>query len=380
MVWPPQDTGIFEFKMPCCECAQGLGLWGTGFNGDGELGLGDLFDRNVFTQVGSDTWLSVGYNVSSLHNLGVKSDGTLWAWGSNNWGELGQGDFTARDVPTQVGTDANWVSCAAGGQNTGQSFALKTDGTLWACGYNGDGELGLGDFTDRDTFTQVGADTDWALVISGLVHALALKTDGTLWSWGFNGSGQLGLGDFIPRNVPTQIGAISTWASIGVGSENGFAIKADGTFWVWGANGNGELGRGAGPDLNVPTQVGSGTNWRQAAGAAGHSVALKTDGTIWSTGTNTVGELGQGDFTSRNTWTQIGSSTDWDFVACGGNSSSQTGQSYAIKVDGTLWSFGFNATGQLGLGDNLDRNAPNQVGTDAWATIVGGWQQSMAMR
>ena len=341
-------------------------LWGWGYNHYGQLGLGDIANKNVPTKVGTDTsWASVAAGQS--HTLAVKTDGTLWAWGYNLYGQLGLGNSgvgTDRNVPTQVGTDTNWASVAAGNYH---SLAVKTDGTLWAWGYNIDGELGLGDNgfgTDRNVPAQVGAGTSWASVAAGAYDTFAIKADGTLWAWGSNGVGQLGLGNNDHKNVPTQVGTGTNWASVEAGAQHTLAVKTDGTLWAWGYNYHGELGlgdNGLGTDRNVPTQVGADTSWASVAAGFYHSLAVKTDGALWAWGYNNDGELGLGDNgpgTDRNVPAQVGAGTSWASVAAG------TIYTLAVKTDGTLWAWGYNYEGQLGLGDNgpgTDRNVPTQV-------------------
>jgi hypothetical protein len=133
----------------------------------------------------------------------------LWAWGYNGEGELGLGDTTQRTTPVQVGTETKWVSVAAGGYHT---IGVKSDGTLWAWGYNGEGELGLGDTTQRTTPVQVGTETKWVSVAAGGYHTIGVKSDGTLWAWGYNGEGELGLGDTTDRTTPVQVVVTDTTA------------------------------------------------------------------------------------------------------------------------------------------------------------------------
>ena len=138
----------------------------------------------------------------SQHSVAIHPDGTLWAWGGNHNGQLGDGTATDRTAPVQVGTDTHWASAAAGNFH---SLAIKTDGTLWTWGSNASGQLGDGTTTDRTDPVQVGTDTNWASVSGGDSHTIALKTDGTVWGWGWNGFGPLGEASTAPQNTPQLI-------------------------------------------------------------------------------------------------------------------------------------------------------------------------------
>ena len=297
---------------------------------------------------------------------------TLWSWGYNGYGELGLGDTASRSSPVQVGSLADWVSVGAGGNHL---TVVKTDGTLWSCGYNNYGQLGLGDIADRSNLVQVGSLTDWSSIKAGYDHTVAVKTDGTLWSWGHNNYGQLGLGDTADRSSPVQVGTLTDWLSIGVGYSYSLAIKTDGTLWSWGYNGNGELGLGDNSNRSSPVQVGSLTDWSSIKAGYDHTLAIKTDGTLWSWGYNGYGELGLGDTNFRFSPCQIGSLTNWSFVSAGGHCS------FAIKSDGTLWSWGYNTYGELGLGDTAHRSSPCQVGSlTNWSSLGTGSDHSVAVR
>jgi alpha-tubulin suppressor-like RCC1 family protein len=330
-------------------------LWAWGRNNYGQLGFGDTADRYIPTRVGTDNdWAFVA--CGGYHTLAIKSDGSLWAWGYNYYRQLGLGDTTNRLAPTRVGTDNNWALVAAGGDHT---VALKSDGSLWAWGHNYYGQLGLGDTNTRSAPTRVGTDNNWVLVACGEDHTLAIKSDGTLWAWGHNGYGQLGLGDTTNRTTPTRVGADNDWVFVIGGSYSTLAVKSDGSLWACGLNSNGQLGLGDTTDRHILTKVGTDNDWIALAFSGYHALALKSDGSLWAWGYNEWGQLGLGNCgygTDRLTPTQVGTDNNWSSVACGLN-----GHSLALKSDGSLWSWGANWHGQLGTGDTQKRCSPCPV-------------------
>lgn len=192
------------------------------------------------------------------HSVALKSNGTLWAWGGNQWGQLGDGTTTNKYSPVQIGTDNNWVSVAAGIYHT---VALKSDGTLWAWGNNQYGQLGDGTTTNKYSPEQIGTDNNWASVTAGDYHTVALRSGGTcgdtLWAWGYNGEGELGDGTTTQRNSPVQIGTDNNWMSVTAGPYHAVAIKSDNTLWTWGFNLQGQLGDGTTTDKHSPVQIGT---------------------------------------------------------------------------------------------------------------------------
>src|SRR3989344_3656298 len=304
---------------------------------------------------------------------------TLWTWGRNNYGQLGLGDVIHRSSPVQVGALATWSEIAGGSSH---SVATKTDGTLWIWGQNHYGQLGLGNQgetynTSRSSPVQVGALATWSQIAGGSSHSVATKTDGTLWSWGGNSTGYLGLGDTVYRSLPVQVGTLATWSAISAGSQFSLTLKTDGTLWAWGRNELcGQLGLGDIARRSSPTQVGTLATWSQLAVGRYHSLALKTDGTLWGWGQNKYGQLGLGDAsTGYPSYIKKYRSSPVQVGTLSTWSQIAGGHhhSVAIKTDGTLWSWGRHDFGQLGLGDIINRSSPVQVGTLAtWTVIAKG--------
>lgn len=324
-------------------------IWSWGYNGDGQLGDGTTFHKNKPTQIGTATnWKSI--STGTNHSHAIKDDGSLWSWGANEYGQLGDGTYENRTIPIQIGKDTNWMSILT---NTTHSIAIKKDGTLWAWGSNEYGQLGDGTYDGRNIPMQIGTANDWQSIFAGYSHSLAIKKDGTLWAWGDDNNGKLGQGFIESQLAPVQIGTATDWQSVSGGSHHSFAIKKDSTLWAWGWNIDGELGDGTTDDKHSPVQIGIGTHWQSVLGGLYYSMAIKTDGTLWTWGY----EFGNLDsyITYRNRPTQIGIATDWQNMGAGHEFG------IAKKSDGSLWSWGRNSLGQLGDGTTINKSTPTQI-------------------
>jgi alpha-tubulin suppressor-like RCC1 family protein len=337
-------------------------LWGWGPNGYGwMLRTGAYYSSPV--NVGSNVdWLKVVSSGQCI--LALKNNHTLWAWGGNLNGELGLGDRTNRSSPCQIGSDNDWMEVAQGQYG---NFAIKNNGTLWSWGINSYGGLGHGDLISRSSPTQVGSAMDWyRLGGSGGISSYAIKTDNTLWAWGNNSWGQLGLGDASNRSIPVQVGSLGNWAAVENGQNHSIAIKTNGTLWGMGYNGGIYYVLGLGNSTEYyysPVQIGSDTDWKQGKNMAFGNLVLKTNGTLWGWGYNSNGELGIGDRSVRSVPTQVNSISSWKEIGGGG-------ATIAIRIDGSLWAWGGNTFGFLGLGDTVSRSSPTQVGSAVnWISV-----------
>jgi alpha-tubulin suppressor-like RCC1 family protein len=395
-------------------------LWSWGSNKFGQLGLGDTLNRlkpvrvgldsnwveinsgiyhsiglksdgsilvwgsNNFFQLGDsgsnmskspvkvssklDVWLNI--SAGKNHTLGLKTTGTLLAWGSNAFGELGIGTTSNKVSPVEINSEHNWTNIAAGNNF---SLALKSDGSLWSWGFNSNGELGLGNNIQIDKPKQIGTERDWVSIAAGANHSLFLKSNGTLWVSGKNDKGQLGDGTKTDRNIPTKVKTDSNWVSIVAGQEYSFGIKSNGTLWAWGNNKDGALGLGDTINQVVPKQV-TGGNWI-SIDAGLHTMGLKSDGTLWAWGKGTDGQLGNGKNQNELSPLKISKDTSWLAIAVGDN------HSFGIKSDGTIHSWGNNTSGQLGDGNNTDLSIPTQIGTENnWVKISCGSDMSIGLK
>ncbi len=308
--------------------------------------------------------ITAGYN----HTIGIKSDGTLWAWGRNDYGQLGDGTNTNKNVPTQIGTDTDWYF-AAGGDN--HTMAIKTNGTLWAWGRNNFGQLGDGTIINKNTPILVNNDTDWKTISLDAEFTIVLKNDGTLWGWGKNNLKQLGNPNTSPIYLPTQIGTDNDWKTIDTGFQRTVAVKNDSTFWGWGSGANGVFGNGSSTlTINVPTQTLPDSDWQIVSMSNSTTLAIKTNGSLWGWGENSFGSVGNGTFNNAGpnyVPNPISSATNWVSVSMGRYASR------AINNNGELFCWGYNSNGQVGDGTTVNRNVPTPVGVgNNWLATSGG--------
>ena len=263
-------------------------LWTWGNNGGGSLGQNQAPPAAISspTQVGTDTtWdldtFSTG--IGQRHMFAVKTDGTLWAWGDNSHAQLGLGNKNGRSSPMQVGTDTTWAlgenKIVGGYQSTA---AIKTDGTLWTWGTNEGGQLGtdVPAYTDCSSPKQVGSATYWDQVWMGSRASYAFKTDGTLWVWGENAQGCLAVPlPTYPQisTSPRQVGTDTNWSKMIIGTRASGAIKSDGTLWTWGNAENGTTGQNNRTNYASPKQVGTDTSWSDGWGGEAVIYARKNN-------------------------------------------------------------------------------------------------------
>ena len=281
-------------------------LWGCGNNSYGELGLGDKTNRTTFTEITTNTNDIKSVYCGDLHTLILKNDGTLWGCGYNGCSQLGLGDTTDRTTFTQITTNTNNIKEIYCGER--YNFILKNDGTLWGCGDNSCGQLGLGDTTNRTTFTQITINVnDIKEIYCGGYHTFILKNDGTLWGCGDNSKGQLGLGDITKKTTFTQITTnTDNIKEIYCGGSHTFILENDGALWGCGDNSYGQLSLGDTTNRTTFTQITTNTDDIKSIYCDSHyTLILKNDGTLWSCGHNVYGQLGLGDYSNRYTFTQV---------------------------------------------------------------------------
>lgn len=317
-------------------------VYAAGGNANYDLGLGDATQRNSHTAIAGD-WLVIKSSSESYAKwaLGIKTDGTLWGVGDNGQKQLGGLPNASYNTWTQIGTDTDWVDIALGAWHM---IALKSSGVAWAVGSNSLGQCGVGNNSVCNTLTLVAGSHLFKSVHASQGRSAGIRTDDTLRTWGENGTfGLCGVGTTTASyNTPQSVTLATTIAKLSLGRNFAYAILTDGRMYSWGSGGGGALGNGSTSNRTSPYQVGSATDWASVAAGYTHACAIKSDGTAWSTGDGTYYATAQGSTAQINSMTQIGSATDWAEVGawffC----------TMLRKTSGSIWVVGYNATGVLG--------------------------------
>jgi alpha-tubulin suppressor-like RCC1 family protein len=358
-------------------------LWTWGGGGYGRLGNAQNTNTStpVTTFAGGTNWKQI--SAGGSHTVAIKTDGTLWIWGRNVRGQLG--NITTSDSSTPITTFAggsNWKQVSSGVDHTA---AIKTDGTLWTWGYGGSGRLGNGAIIGNIStpVTTFAGGTNWKQVACGGYNTAAIKTDGTLWTWGYGSGGSLGNNAITNRSTPvTTFAGGTNWRQVSNAKIRTrpamAAIKIDGTLWTWGSGFYGRLGVGDNTARSTPvTTFAGGTNWKQVSINDYPIAAIKTDGTLWIWGRGPLGINDPSIATIRSTpVTTFAGGTNWKQVSCGG------AHTAAIKTDGTLWTWGYGSFGRLGNGNLSQISTPvtTFAGGTNWKQVSAGGGQTAAVQ
>ena len=340
----PQNiaSGYYHGISICADSS--VQAWGN--NSRGQLGNENISgNSNVAVSVSNLTDI-VKIDGGFWYSMALKNDGTVWTWGSNETGTLGNGTKENRNIAAQVSGISNVKNIAAGAHHV---LVLKNDNTVWTWGANNYGQLGTGDNTQSLDPVQITGFENVVAIAAGDDHSLAVKSDGTVWAWGLNDQGELGTGSTTPSTSyePVQVANLTDVIAVaGGGYKFSLALKEDGTVWAWGYNQWGQLGNGTNTPSSVPVEVSnlSGITSIAVHGGQGHAMALRNDGTVWCWGYNLFGQLGNGTNADSNVPVQVSGLTDVVAISCG------HGYSMARKNDGTVWGWGDNQHGQLGIG------------------------------
>ena len=361
-------------------------LWGFGLNTSGQLADGSATSRSspVQTISAGVNWKQV--STGHLHSAGIKTDGTLWLWGVNTYGQLGDNSITTRSSPVQSITGGtNWRSVSCGGRNTA---AVKDDGTLWVWGDNGYGIIGDNTVTSRSSPVQtIAGGNNWRSASAGAQHILAFKNDGSLWGWGSSGYGQMNLGGVNSGySSPIQVAVAGVWNQVVSGGPYSAGIKTDGTLWFWGYCEQGQFGNNIAFNSIVLAQEVTNSTWLAVSipnsavnyfdssiYTNGATAAIKTDGTLWTWGGNNFGHLGDNTVVNKSSPVQtIAGGNDWKQVSVG------KGHISAIKTDNTLWVWGDGtATGANNI-TNVSSPIQTTAGGYYWESVDAGTSYTIA--
>ncbi|MGN6418640.1 MAG: RCC1 domain-containing protein [Pseudobacter sp.] len=303
--------------------------------------------------------------VGGMFTIALKSDGTLWAWGYNNNGQLGDNTTTTRHSPVQILPGTTWKEIAVGSDF---SLAIRSDGTLWTWGSNNSGQLGNNTLTRSLQPIQIGTSTLWSKITGGSNFSAGVMTDGTAWGWGYNVEGATGTGSAGSVRVPTRIGTATDWKTVSAGTEHCLGLKTDGSVWAWGSNYRYALGDNSNVNRNTPVKVHVLTGqFTMISAGYSFSMALKDDGTAWFWGTNGEAQHGNNLVGDRPQPVQMTSVTDWVYISATDRSG------MGIRTNGTLWAWGDNGYGSLGTGNQWSQQSPVQIGTNTnWTAVYHG--------
>lgn len=353
-------------------------LWGWGSNVFCQLGDGTGVNKCSPVSVigGINDWCDVA--VSDISGVAIRKNGTLWAWGNGGSGQLGSGVTTATLSPVSVvGGFTDWCNISAEGRST---TAVRSNGSLWVWGFNNFGQLGDGTTVAKSSpISVIGGFADWYKISMGVCTSLGLRSNGTIWSWGLNNCGQLGNNTTVNVSSPVSVvGGFNDWCQISTGKTHSTGVRSNGTAWAWGENFRGQLGSNTNIAASSPVSVtGNFNDWTQVVAGCLHTMGLRANGTAWGWGYARFGKLGNGTTTPNlsSPVSVIGGFTDWCHISTGQE------QTFIVRTNGTAWASGHNGVGTLGDGTTLHRSSPVSIvgGFNTWQKISTATTDSFAI-
>ena len=352
--------------------------WAWGTATAGQLGDDTTVSKSSPVSVvgGFTDWCQI--SISRYQSIAVKSDGTAWSWGFNTSGRLGDGTTVNKSSPVLVvGGFTDWSQVSAGRFH---SLGVRTNGTAWAWGQTNCGKLGDGVLVDRSSpVNVVGGFCDWSQVSAGCGHSLGVRTNGTAWAWGRGGDGRLGDGTTVNKSSPVSIiGGFCDWSQVSAGEYQSLGVRTNGTAWAWGSNACGQLGDNSTVAKSSPVSIiGGFCDWCQVSAGGSHSLGVRTNGSAWAWGAGTSGRLGDGTAVTKSSPVSVvGGFVDWCQVSAGDS------HSLAVRTNGTVWSWGSNSLGKLGDGTTVTKSSPVSVigGFTNWCQVSAGDGHSLALR
>ena len=348
--------------------------WGS--NTCGVLGDSTVVNKSSPVSVvgGFTDWCQLSAN---LHSLGVRRNGSAWAWGCNTCGQLGDNSIVVKSSPVSVvGGFTDWCQVAAGRCH---SLGVRQNGTAWAWGFNICGSLGDNSTVNKSSpVSVVGGFTDWCQVSASSANSSGVRQNGTAWTWGCNVYGQLGNNSTVSRSSPVSVvGEFTDWCQLSTGFGHNLGVRQNGTLYAWGRNCCGSLGDNTTVNKSSPVSVVGGfTDWCQVSTFSNFSLGVRCNGTAWAWGYNNYGTLGNNSTISRSSPVSVvGGFTDWCQVSAGNV------HSLGIRQNGTAWAWGLNSAGQLGDNTAVCRSSPVSVvgGFTDWCRVSAGTTHSLGI-
>lgn len=386
MIQPPYTTDFWydinPYQMPTSVSRYTTGaLYSIGSNLYGQLGQNTTIDRSSYGLVGVTTsWAKV--NAGTYHCAGIRTDGTVWTWGYNGYGQLGVAANTIpRSSPSQVGSATDYIDVVCGGNHT---LFLKGDGRIDSIGYNVGGQLGVNDATPRSTMQTVSFPSKFPRVrqiFAGENHSALLTYDGGLYTWGSNGSGQLGDNTATDKYTPIRASTHSFWSRLpensGTNSLNStYCIQTDGSLWAWGANAQGQLGDGTVIPRSSAVRLSINATYKRIYPSYTACFGQRVDDTLDFWGYNATGLSGDGTATNKSTPVRVMSDKRWRKI-------SSQNHTIGIATDGTLWDIGgYNLNGQMPLiAVGLNLSSPIVISSDTnWHDVTSGWYCNLVLK
>ena len=326
-------------------------MWAWGRNDYGQIGDETTIDKASPVQIKIGTKYK-RVSAGNKHSLAIDSEGNLWTWGRNDYGQLGDGTTTQKKSPIQIKSGTKFTQISEGYYH---SLAIDSQENLWAWGNNYSGQLGDGTTVDKIKPLQIKTGTKFIQVSAAFYQSLLIDINGNLWTWGGNDYGQLGDGTTIDKHSPEQIKAGTKFTQVSAGRDHSLAIDSEGNLWAWGINNYGQLGDGTTENRTLPVQIKTGTKFMRISAGSNHNLAIDSEGKLWTWGYNGYGQLGDGTTTNRTLPVQIKTGTKFTQISAGGN------HNLAIDSKGKLWTWGHNGYGQLGDGTTIDKHSPEQI-------------------
>ena len=347
-------------------------LYAWGSNNYGQLGDNTTVSKlSPVSVVGGFTdWVEVNANPRST--TGLRANGTIWTWGRNSFGNLGDNTTVSKLSPVSVvGGFTDWVQVDSA---EGHTVGMRANGSAWAWGQGFGGRLGDNTTVDKSSpVAVVGGFTDWIQVNAGGSHSVGLRANGTAWAWGYGGNACLGDNTTVAKSSPVSVvGGFTDWIQVSTLSNHTIGLRANGTAWAWGQNSSGgRLGDNTTVNKSSPVSVVGGfTDWVQVSAGQIHSAGVRTNGTAWAWGGNGFGRLGDNTEVDKSSPVSVvGGFTDWIQVSGG------TSHTVGLRANGTAWAWGQGLRGSLGDNTTVNKSSPVSVvgGFTDWVQVSAGY-------